>query len=127
MKALSYVSAILVAIAMSVVMPAFAAKCKDVKFKIKNDKQQEIKILTVKYWDSEKEKWRSERLGTWKIAPKTTESKTRNLEYVKNQRVKIKLEWKYNTGGSQWSSKKTTSAQVIPKCSGGQTVSFTVR
>lgn len=106
---------------------AFAAKCDDVKFKVENSRSQEIKILKAEYWDTEKEKWRTEDFGTWKIASDTTESKTKGLEYVKNQRVRVKLEWKYNTGGSSWSDTKTTGEQVIDKCSGGQTVKFDIK
>jgi hypothetical protein len=106
---------------------AFAAKCDDVKFKVENSRAQEIKIVKAEYWDTEKEKWRTEDFGTWKIAPSTTESKTKGLEYVKNQRVRVKLEWKHNTGGSSWSDTKTTGEQVIDKCSGGQTVKFDIK
>lgn len=106
---------------------AFAAKCDDVKFKVTNDRAQEIKIVKAEYWDTEKEKWRTEDFGTWKIAPKTTESKTKGLEYVKNQKVRVKLQFKYNTGGSSWSSTITTTEQKIDKCSGGQTVTFPIK
>ncbi|WP_035235567.1 hypothetical protein [Desulfobacter vibrioformis] len=102
------------------------AACKDVKFVITNDRAQEIKILKAQYYDTEREKWRTEDFGPWKIASKTTDSSTENLEYVKNQEVKIKIEWKYNTGGMHWSDAHTTEPQVIPKCSGGQTVKFII-
>jgi hypothetical protein len=105
---------------------ASAAKCENVKFKITNNRAQEVKILKAKYWDTETTKWRTEDFGTWKIASKTTESKTKGLEYVKNQRVRVKIEWKYNTGGSKWSATRTTGEKVISRCSGGQTVAFTL-
>ncbi len=108
-------------------LPASAAKCKNVKIKVTNNTGKEIKVTNAKYWDTEKEKWRNENFSNWKIANTDTESKTKHLEYVKNQQVKIYVYYKENTGGSRWTSKKKSSTVNIGKCTGGQTASFSVR
>ena len=69
---------------------AFAAKCKDVEIKVKNERAQEIKVYRAKYWDTEAEKWRTEDFSAWKLAPSTKEKKVRNLE-----KRKVSLTGKY--------------------------------
>ena len=105
---------------------AYAAACKNVRIEVTNNRAQEIKITRAEYYDTEATKWRNEDLGTWKIAPQSGEYKIQKLEYVKNQQVKMKLKWAYNTGGSRWSSWRYTSVSPNQHCSGGQRFSFTI-
>ena len=105
---------------------AYAAACKNVRIEVINNRAQEIKVTRAEYYDTEATKWRNENLGTWKTAPQSGEYKTKKLEYVKNQQVKMKLKWAYNTGGSQWSSWRYTPVSSNQYCSGGQTYTFTI-
>ena len=106
---------------------SFAAACKNATIKVKNSRAQEIKVTGAKYWDTEKEKWRNENFTSWKIAPKSTEKKTPNLEYVRNQSVKLYVQYKVNEGGSKWSGTKNSS-KVTKTCKNNSTTySFTIR
>ena len=106
---------------------SLAANCKNVTVKVNNQRAQEIKVTGAKYWDTEKEKWRSENFSNWKIAPKSNEKKTPNLEYVKNQKVKLYVQYKVNEGGSKWSGTKNSSKVTVSKCTSSSKFSFTIR
>ncbi len=123
--------AILIGLSLASMSFAFGDNCKDVRILVKNNRAQEIKVTKVKYYDYDQGAngtWRSESgWGTLKIAPGLSgyKYKTRDLEYVKNDLTKVKIYWKYNTGGSSWSSEYTkTSSDFI--CNEGDDVYFTV-
>ena len=120
--------AILIGLSLASMSFAFGDNCKDVRILVKNNRAQEIKVTKVKYYDYDKSKWRSESgWGTLKIAPGLSgyKYKTRDLEYVKNDLTKVKIYWKYNTGGSSWSSEHTQTSSNFT-CNEGDDVYFTV-
>ncbi len=118
--------AILIGLSLASMSFALGDNCKDVKISVTNHRVQEIKVTKVKYYDYDKSKWRSESTwGTLKLAPNIKGSKTRDLEYVKNDLTKVKIYWKYNTGGSSWSSEYTKTSSSFT-CNQGDSVSFTI-
>jgi hypothetical protein len=98
--------------------------CKDVNIRITNNRDQEIKVTDVWYYDYDLEKWRKE--YTWtalRIAPGVTRSRTRNLEHVDNDKTKLKFHVKIHLGGVKWQSIYSRVGEVFT-CHDGCTVHF---
>jgi hypothetical protein len=85
--------------------PAFALgdNCKDVKITLKNTSPGTIEVLKVEYYDTKKKKLRTEyMLGETfftftPIAPGKTYTKTRDLEFVKNDRTFFTVTYRRTT------------------------------
>ena len=98
--------------------------CKDVNIRITNNRDQEIKIAELWYYDYDAEKWRKE--YTWtplNIAPGITRSRTRNLEHVDNDKTRLKFHVKIHLGGVRWRTIYNKVGEVFT-CQDGCTVHF---
>ncbi len=110
---------------------ALGDTCQDVRILVKNHRAQEINVTRVKYYDYDQGAygtWRTESTwGSLKIAPGLAgyKYKTRDLEHVKNDSTKVKIYWKYSTGGNNWSSEYTLTSGTFT-CNAGDDVWFNV-
>lgn len=79
--------------------PALAGSdtCKDVVIKVENKLSKEITVQVIEFYDFDKEKWREElldhTLGVHRIAPGESKTYLRNLQAVKNDGTKIKVQF----------------------------------
>lgn len=74
--------------------PAQAKNCKKVHLQVNNQTGKTIKIIDLDYWDTESEKWRSEPVRNTVVKNNRAWQKTRRLEHVHNQNVKIRVEYR---------------------------------
>lgn len=82
----------------------YAKSCRNVHLEVKNQTGKSIKMVDLDYWDSESEKWRSEPVRNEVIKNGRTWQENRNLEFVNNQPVKIRVEYK-TLKWHKWSKK----------------------
>jgi len=82
----------------------FAKSCRNVHVEVRNQTGKSIKMVDLDYWDSESEKWRSEPVRNEVIKNGHTWQENRNLEFVNNQPVKLRVEYK-TLKWSKWSKK----------------------
>jgi len=87
---------------------AFGDTCSNVKIKLTNDTDVEIKVTQFEYYDYSADKWRLEVMfgvdGFQKIEAGQTWSKTQDLEHVENDKTKFKVTYKTHVGGTDWGS-----------------------
>lgn len=99
---------------------AYAKSCRNVHLEVRNQTGKSIKMLDLDYWDTESEKWRSEPVRNEVIKNNHTWQENRNLEFVNNQPVKIRVEYrtlKWNKWSKKWkwAMKKSRYVMKQPK------------
>ena len=98
----------------SLAAPALAAdKCKNVKLTVKNATSDTLKVKKFEYYDFDKKKWRTEALfgvdGHQKINAGKSWQKTRSLEHVDDDKIKIRVTYQHQIGGTKWESNKSVT------------------
>jgi hypothetical protein len=129
------VVSLLAGIALSVAAAGTAAadsKCENVKLSVtnkytKSGDNKDINVVDLEYWDADDGKWRDESTDNKKIGWGDNAVWTKNLEYVGGESgVKLKLHYKYNTGGTSWSGTLYVTSAAF-KCIDGVTVPLTIQ
>lgn len=97
-----------------------AKSCRNVHLEVRNQTGKSIKMIDLDYWDSESEKWRSEPVRNEVIKNGHTWQENRNLEFVNNQPVKIRVEyrtlkWHKFSKKWKWAMKKSSLTMKNPK------------
>jgi hypothetical protein len=97
---------------------AAADRCKDVTVKVQNNFEHggepiQIHVVDFDYYDDKKGKWREENLvANVVVGPGDLRTvTTRNLEYVGDQSVIIRVQYKYMTEKNGWSEVHNAQAK----------------
>ena len=91
------------------------SKCSDVDIHVhnqytRNGDNKDIKVVDFKYYDYEDSKWRNESTSNKIIDWGGSKLWNKALEYVGGETTKIKVYFKYNLGGTSWSSTYTRTS-----------------
>ncbi|MEM7327564.1 MAG: hypothetical protein AAF437_02420 [Pseudomonadota bacterium] len=98
--------------------------CKNVRIKVVNNTSKPIKLVDLDYIDMRIDRKRSENISNRVIQKGKSYTWTRNLEKVKNAKVKIRAQYQTLKSNGKWKWKPKNKHSVVKKCSGSP--SFTI-
>lgn len=98
--------------------------CKDVRIKVVNKTNKSIKLVDLDYIDMRINRKRSENISNRVIEKDQSYTWTRNLEKVKNTKIKIRAQYQTLKSNGKWKWKPKNKLSVEKKCSGSP--SFTI-
>ncbi|MEL7033605.1 MAG: hypothetical protein AAGL97_07120 [Pseudomonadota bacterium] len=98
--------------------------CKDVRIKVVNKTNKSIKLVDLDYIDMRINRKRSENISNRVIEKDQSYTWTRNLEKVKNTKIKIRAQYQTLKSNGKWKWKPKNKLSAEKKCSGSP--SFTI-
>ncbi|MEL7108994.1 MAG: hypothetical protein AAGJ68_06760 [Pseudomonadota bacterium] len=92
--------------------------CKDVKIKVVNKTKNPIRIVDLDYIDMRIDRKRSENISNRVIKKGKHYTWERNLEKVKNAKIKIRAQYQTLKGNGKWKLIPKNKLSVPKKCTG---------